>query len=81
MAKFAKRKDIQYTLLSDDKSAAIRAFGVVNPAYGPGSWGYGVALPAIFVVDKDGVVKSRFMKSDYRERPEIDMVLKSLNAE
>ncbi|MFT6580132.1 MAG: hypothetical protein ACJAU6_000559 [Alphaproteobacteria bacterium] len=32
-------------------------------------------------MDKDGVVKNRFMKSDYRERPEIDMVLQSLNAE
>lgn len=81
MAKFSKRHDIQYTLLSDAKSEAIRAFGVVNKSYGPKSWGYGIALPAIFVVDKDGVVKNRFMKSDYRERPEIDMVLQSLAAE
>lgn len=79
LAQFAKRRNIQFTLLSDPKSDAIRAFGVLNEDFPPKSTGYGIARPVIFVVGSDGVIRNRFSKSDYRERPEIDSVLDALD--
>jgi peroxiredoxin len=78
LARFAKRRDIQFTLLSDPKSKAIRAFGVLNEDFPPKSVGYGIARPVIFVVDAHGVIRGRFSESNYRERPDIDAVLNTL---
>lgn len=40
--------------------------------------GFAIARPIIFVIDPDGIVRHRFSKVNYRERPEIDQVLDAL---
>ena len=44
------------------------------------SW-CGVVLPIIFVVDKEGVIRHRFSKRDYSNRPEVDVILDVLKGE
>lgn len=78
-AAFAEREKIAYTLLSDEGSAIIRAFGLLNERFPPGSRLYGVAHPAIFVIDPLGVITHRFSNSDRRGRANIDEVYQALS--
>ena len=77
-ARFAARRDIAFTLLADEKSAIIKAFGVIDERYPPGSRWRGLARPIIFVIDAGGVITHRFSSRDYRDRPSVDSVLKAL---
>ena len=77
-AAFAAREDIAYALLSDRGSAIIRAFGLLNERFSPASQLYGIAHPAIFAINPEGVITHRFTTRDYQVRPEIEDVLKEL---
>ena len=61
--------------MSDDRAEIIPAFGIANPQFAKGSSWYGVALPIIFVVGRDGVIRHRFSLENYQERPEVDVIL------
>jgi peroxiredoxin len=50
---------IKYTLLSDPNRAAISRFGIVNGS---------VAVPSVFIVDKDHVIKYLYTNPDYKVR-------------
>jgi peroxiredoxin Q/BCP len=76
--RFADDRAISYPILSDPKSEIIRAFGLLNEAYPPGSFAHGVPHPIIFVVDAQGVVRHRFSEAAYQQRPEIDLVLEAI---
>ena len=78
MRRFAGRRKIGYTLLSDPDSEIIRAFDLLNERYRRGSYAHGVPHPAIFVVDPDRTITLRFSEESYRDRPEIDVVLDAL---
>lgn len=75
LKRFAGARNIGYTLLSDAKADIIPAFGIANPQFPKGSSWYGVALPIIFVVGKDGVIRHRFSLRNYQDRPEADTIL------
>ena len=75
LKRFADARNIGYTLLSDAKAEIIPAFGIANPQFPKGSSWYGVALPIVFVVGKDGVIRHRFSSRNYRSRPEVDTIL------
>ena len=49
----------RYTLLSDEDKVAIKAFGVENG---------NVAVPSVFIVNKDGVIKYVHSDPNYKER-------------
>jgi peroxiredoxin len=76
--RFADDRAIRYPILSDPESGIIRAFGLLNEAYPPGSFAHGVPYPMIFVIDPDGIVRHRFSEEAYQRRPEIDLVLDAL---
>lgn len=76
--RFARRNGSRLTLLADPGSRMIRAFGVLNDRFPPGSPGHGVAHPIIFAIDAKGVVSHRFSKENYEIRPEIEIVLQTL---
>ena len=77
-AAFAEREGIAYPLLSDEGSAIIRAFDVLDENYPPGSHFHGVARHAAFVVDAKGVITHRFAAAGYGDRPEVDEVMGAL---
>ena len=81
LARFAGSENIGYTLLSDAKAKIIPAFGITNPQFPKSSSWYGIALPIIFVVDANGVIRHRFSTRNYRNRPEVDVILDILRKE
>lgn len=75
LARFAGDENIRMPLLSDAQARIIPAFGVENDRFPKGSSWYGVAHPIIIVADADGIVRHRFSKRNYRDRPDVDAVL------
>ena len=79
LAKFKAQRSLNYTLLSDPKSAAIDAFGVRNETVrGQGRFD-GIPNPAIFIIGADGVVKAKLYEESYQKRPPAQLVLKTID--
>ncbi len=64
---FATRKNITFPMLSDQDSAIIRSFGILNEAAPKGLF-FGIPHPGTFVVDPKGVVVSKYFEQDYTQR-------------
>lgn len=61
LAQVADRRGLSMTLLSDEGSIAIDAFGVRDPIYSdPDHLAYGVPYPITFVIDREGVIVAKF---------------------
>ncbi len=61
LAQVADRRGLTMTLLSDEGSETIDAFGVRDPIYAdPDHLAHGVPYPITFVIDRDGVVVAKF---------------------
>ena len=68
LKKFADSRGITFPMLSDQGSAIIKQYGLLNDAMDPKSRFYGVPHPGTFIVDRKGVVQSRFFEDAYQER-------------
>ncbi len=66
IAAYAKRAGITFPLLSDPKSEAIRAFGVLSEEVQEASSWYGYADPSAFVIDRTGKVTQGFSALEHR---------------
>ena len=80
LASFAAKTGIGYTLLSDEKSAMIDAFGLRDPAYAAGSYAYGVPKASILLVDAKNVVRWKSVATDYKIRADNASILKAVDA-
>lgn len=69
LADFAERKNITFALLADPQSEVIRSFGVLRTNWAPQdpSW-LGAALAVTFIVDSNGVVRSKYFSEGPLER-------------
>lgn len=76
LADFAERKNITFPLLADPQSEVIRAFGILRKNWVPKdpSW-YGAALAVTFIVDRNGIVRSKYFAEDPLERYSTPTVL------
>ena len=90
-----KEQDLSYTLLSDSEMKAAKAFGVAFQVDGPTVErleGFGIDLekasgqshrqlpvPAVFLVNSEGVVTFVFMDPNYKKRLSSDVLLKKLS--
>ena len=77
---FADRRGITYELLSDPKSEVIDRWGLRDPQYPLGHRAYGVPRPAIFVIDRKGVIRASLAEQIYQKRPPVSEVLKAIDA-
>lgn len=75
LREFANRRGISYPMLSDPDSAIIRAFGLLNETIEPGTRDYGVPHPAIFFVDRSGIVVRKYMEEQYYHRRALATIL------
>lgn len=64
--------DLDFPLLEDKNHKVIDRYGILNPD------GKGWPHPATYVIDKQGVVRWRFVEVDYTKRPSNDQVLQAL---
>jgi hypothetical protein len=65
---FAGSRGITFPLISDAGSAIIRTYNLLNEQQKPGTRTYGIPHPGTFIVDRKGIVTSRFFEDAYQER-------------
>ena len=64
--------DLDFPLLEDRNHKVIDRYGILNPD------GKGWPHPATYVIDKQGVVRWKFVETDYTKRPTNEQVLQAL---
>ncbi len=72
---FSKDNGLSYKLLSDQGSAAIRAFNLLNTDMQEGTRYYGIPNPAILFIDTENTVRAQLMEEGYQNRPAVDLVI------
>lgn len=75
------RGEINFQLLSDKDHRVIDAYGLHDPAY-DGKDFDGIPKAAVYIIDRNGVVKWSKVENNYRERPTNEVIraaLESLN--
>lgn len=80
LRKFSDSRGIAFPLISDAGSAIIKRYGLLNDTVDPKSRSYGIPHPGTFVVDRNGVVRSRFFEDAYQERYTAATILSTLGA-
>ena len=65
---FTASRGVTFPLVSDQGSVIIKRFGLFNDTVDPKSRTYGIPHPGTFVVDRKGVVQSRYFEDAYQER-------------
>lgn len=75
LQRFAEEFGITYPLLSDEGSAVIRQYGILNTLIRPDEDVYGIPFPGFYAVDSDGVVAEKRFYRQYRVRPSAQSVL------
>jgi peroxiredoxin len=79
LADFAKRRGITFPLLSDEGSRVIRQYGILNTTVPETNREqFGIPFPGTFIVDRQGVVTSRFFEEAYQERNTVGTVMARL---
>lgn len=75
MEKFVTTNNPSITLLSDPRSEAIRAFGIMNDASAKGTMSYGIPHPGVYVIDDNKKVQAKFFEEGYQNRPTVRSIL------
>jgi alkyl hydroperoxide reductase subunit AhpC len=64
--------EVDFPLLEDKNHKVIDRYGILNPD------GRGWPHPATYIIDKEGVVRSKFVEVDFTQRPSNAQILKAL---
>jgi hypothetical protein len=80
LKRFADSRGIRFPLIADAGSAIIRKYGLLNETVDPTSRTYGVPHPGTFIIDRKGVVRSRFFEDAYQERYTAATILSTIGA-
>jgi hypothetical protein len=78
LKRFADSRGITFPLIGDPGSTIIRAYGILNESEKPGGRAFGIPHPGTFIVDRKGVVVSRFFEQVYQERYSTATILATL---
>ena len=77
-AKVVEKLKLEFLVLSDPELKAIKAYGLVHEK---GSiQGTAIARPAVFLLDREGVVRWRHLTDNWRVRVRPETVLEQLSA-
>lgn len=80
VATFASQQGIGYTMLADPHGDINEALGIRDEQYPVGSAQFGVPRPTLYVLDRQGTIRLRYMEPTYRTRPDLDAVLEDIEA-
>jgi peroxiredoxin len=64
--------DLDFPLLEDKNHNVIDRYGILNPD------GKGWPHPATYVIDQRGIVRWKFIETDYKKRPNNQQILGAL---
>ena len=79
LKKFHTREGLTYTLISDPDSEIIDAFGLRNEEVAGNRRFDGIPHPAIFFINTDGVVEAKLYEESYRDRPETELIIETVD--
>jgi hypothetical protein len=68
LKKFSDTRSITFPMITDPGSATIKRFGLLNETVDPKTKTYGIPHPGTFILDRKGIVVSRFFEDAYQER-------------
>lgn len=80
IAAFATAQNIGYTMLADPDGAINLNLGIRDEQYPVGSAAFGVPRPTLYVIDRGGTIRLRYMEPTYRTRPDLGVVLRDAAA-
>lgn len=69
--KFATKYKFPFTILSDEESKTINAFGILDETKKEGAFGHGIPRPHVYVVNGDKDIQGILAEESYTRRPEI----------
>jgi len=76
---FADQHGLNFPLLSDFNREAVRAFGIEDPNFAGGLLP-GVAMRSVFVLDRDGAVRYRWVAPTQGTEPDYNAVEQAVSA-
>jgi hypothetical protein len=68
LKQFSDRMHITFPLLSDQDSAIIRRYSILNETVAKNSPQFGIPHPGTYVLDRRGVVTAKYFQEDFRVR-------------
>ncbi len=75
-AQVVERNGLEFPILADTEREVIRAYGVVHAGGGPE--GGDIAIPAQFLIGRDGKILWRFVSSHVQYRVDPDELLRTI---
>lgn len=75
IAAFAASQKIGYRMLADPKGDINLSLGIRDEQYPVGSAAFGVPRPTLYILDRKGTVRLRYMEPTYKTRPNLEVVL------
>jgi peroxiredoxin len=70
---------LTFPTLSDPQRRVIHAYGLLNPSDVLVPSEGGLAYPSTYILDKNGVVRWRYIGTDLADRPDIDLVMQQFS--
>jgi peroxiredoxin len=80
IAAFAAAQKIEYAMLADPDGAINLSLGIRDEQYPVGTAAFGVPRPTLYVLDRTGTIRLRYMEPTYRTRPDLEAVLRDAAA-
>jgi hypothetical protein len=68
LRRFADAQHLGYPCLSDEGSAVITKFGILNTNVPAGNKFHGIPFPTNFLIGRDGVIRAKYFLPDYQTR-------------
>ena len=75
----AQTLGLTFATLSDPQRRVIHAYGLLNPKDVLVPAEGGIAYPSTYILDKNGVVRWRYIGTDLADRPDIDLVMQQFD--
>lgn len=79
LAQFQRRRNIGYTMLSDEQAQIVRQLDLLDPTQPPNRRHNGLPVPTILILSPEGRVLAKLGDADYRVRPAPEAVLATLD--
>ncbi len=75
--KFSTAQNIKYPILYDEHARHVLALGILNTDYGPDHSAYGIPNPGILLIDANGIIRAKFFRTRYQDRPQFSQILEA----
>lgn len=80
LSAFERRRNIGYTMLSDEQAEIVRQLNLLDPTMQPNRRHNGLPVPTILIVSPAGEVLAKLGDASYRVRPAPEVVIATLDA-